>query len=398
MQQLDLAFLLTSLGVIRSIFQDLFPFNITNIITHCPINTSCASRFGIQSRMPSSTTVPVVDFSHFYSQNEAERLTTGTAIFEALRDVGFVYLTNHGISRDLLAEAFSQSRAFFDLPLQDKLKAPHPPEAWNQRGYSQFGQEKISLYPDALNTGTESKNTSPTDILECKESFDLGRENDEIMPNIYPPPPLLPRFRDVTSQLFNTLHEFGLDVLQALALGLQLKDENFFAHYHGRDGQEAPMNQLRLLHYPAVSKEAARQGGITRIAPHTDKGTITLLLQEDDGAGGLEVEAERGGRYVPAPVIPGSILVNIGDLLQMWSNDTLRSTRHHIGLPDVDATEGEGEWLVPRRFSIPYFIAPDRDVVVECLDSPLCWGEDRLKKNKPMKAWDYIVKSMEGAY
>ncbi|KAF8429579.1 flavonol synthase/flavanone 3-hydroxylase [Tirmania nivea] len=345
-------------------------------------------------------TVPIVDFSPFYSQNETDRLNTGRAIFEALRDVGFVYLTNHRISKELIAEALSQSHAFFDLPLQDKLKAPHPPESWNQRGYSQIGQEKISLYPDALNTGTETNidRTGLTSVLECKESFDLGRENDTIMPNIYPPPELLPNFRDVTMRLFNTLHSFGLDVLKALALGLRLQDENFFSHYHGKDGQEAPMNQLRLLHYPPVSKEAARQGGITRIAPHTDKGTITLLLQEDDGVGGLEVEAQRGGRYVPVPVIPGSILLNIGDLLQMWSNDTLRSTKHHIGVPRVDVTQESREWLLPRRLSIPYFIAPDWDVVVECLDTPLCWGEGRPKKNKPMKAWDYIVRSMEGAY
>jgi len=158
------------------------------------------------------------------------------------------------------------------------------------------------------------------------------------------------------------------------------------------------MNQLRLLHYPAVTKEAAAKGGLTRISPHTDKGTLTLLLQEDDGVGGLEVEAERGGRYVPVPVIPGGILVNIGDLLQFWSNDTLRSTRHHISLPDLNSAAGDGELLLPRRFSIPYFVAPDWDTVVECLDSPLCWGDAKPKKNEPIRAWDYIVKSMEGGH
>lgn len=284
------------------------------------------------------------------------------------------------------------------MPQEVKLQVPHPPESWNNRGYSQIGQEKLSLYPDALNTGIKSTNTVAT-VFELKESFDLGREGDTITPNIWLPDSVLPDFRKTITELFNALHIFGLDVFGALALGLQLKDEYFFSHYHGKDGQEAPMNQMRLANYPGVYKGAARRGGLTRISPHTDKGTITLLLQEDDGAGGLEVEAQRGGKYVPAPVIPGSILLNIGDLLQMWSNDTLRSTRHHIGLPDVDAVAGgDDELLVPGRLSIPYFLAPDRDAFVECLDTPLCWNEENPKRNPPMKAWDYIIQSLEGAY
>lgn len=160
------------------------------------------------------------------------------------------------------------------------------------------------------------------------------------------------------------------------------------------------MNQLRLLHYPAITKAAAAKGGLTRISPHTDKGTLTLLLQEGEEVGGLEVEAERGGRYIPVPVIPGGILVNIGDLLQFWSNDTIRSTRHHIGVPELDSvTEvGGSELLLPRRLSIPYFVAPDWNAVVECLDSPLCWGDAKPKKYEPIRAWDYIVKSMEGGH
>ena len=293
----------------------------------------------------------------------------------------------------------SKSRAFFNLPLEDKLKAPHPPESWNQRGYSRVGLEKLSLYPDRLNTGTPRTASPPTPIFENKESFDIGRENDSIMPNIWPPPPILPDFRPTMTTLFDTLHDFGQNVLQALALGLQLEDASYFSRFHGRT--EDPMNQLRLLHYPAVSRHEVQKGDMTRIVPHTDKGTITLLLQEDDGVGGLEVQTH-SGEYVLAPLIPGAILVNVGDLLQMWSNEVLKSTRHHIGLPDPKsldlAAEGEGEVLVPRRFSIPYFVAPDRDAVVECLESKLCWGEERPKKYEPVKAWDYIFRSMSGAY
>lgn len=186
--------------------------------------------------------------------------------------------------------------------------------------------------------------------------------------------------------MFHTLQKTAIEILHALALGLGL-EERFFDAYHSAT---EPCHQLRLLHYPAIEESVLRDGSTARIVAHTDKGTITLLLQEDDGVAGLEVGDASGG-FVAAPVVPGSVLVNIGDLLQMWSNDVLKSTRHRVVAP----REEQGG-MVGRRFSIPYFVAVDRDVVVECLDG--CWGEGREKKYEKVKAWDYIAKAMSPSY
>ena len=295
----------------------------------------------------------------------------------------------------------TQSRAFFNLPLESKLKAPHPAEAWHHRGYSTVGQEKVSLYPDPITGVMSSSGAAPT--FECKESFDIGRdENDSLTPNIWPPDDLVPGFREANVRLFETLRATAMQVLAALALGMGLPDERFFDGFHSvRDCA----NQLRLLHYPPVERAALQTGEKERIVAHTDKGTITLLLQEDDGVGGLEVEAEVGGgrrEFVAAPAVPGAVLINIGDLLQMWSNDVLRSTRHRVGLPPSPPSPtvlGEAEaddGTVGRRFSVAYFIAVDRDAVVDCLEP--CHGPDRPKKYPPVLAWDYITKAMSAAY
>lgn len=297
-----------------------------------------------------------------------------------------------------------QSRAFFSLPLESKLKAPHPAEATHHRGYSSVGQEKVSLYPDPITGAMASFGAT----FECKESFDMGRdENDSLTPNIWPPDDLVPGFREANMHLFATLRATAMQVLAALALGMGLPDEGFFDGFHSAHGCG---NQLRLLHYPAVERAALRAGEKERISSHTDKGTITLLLQEDDGVGGLEVEADIGAGaeagtaaerrgFVAAPAIPGAVLVNIGDLLQMWSNDVLRSTRHRVGLPPSPSPaateEGEGGMADP-RFSIAYFVAVDRDTVVDCLET--CHGPDRPKKYPPVNAWDYINHAMSTAY
>jgi isopenicillin N synthase-like dioxygenase len=129
---------------------------------------------------------------------------------------------------------------------------------------------------------------------------------------------------------------------------------------------------------------------------------MTLLLQ--DSIGGLEVEdIYEKDKFVPAPYIPGTIVVNIGDFLQRWSNDTLKSTLHRVRAPpliEVDDSEGTGEKKKKRvtqaRYSIPYFVTADREKTIDCL--PGCWGLDRPKKYDAINARDYIEMRLNATY
>lgn len=234
---------------------------------------------------------------------------------------------------------------------------------------------------------------------DVKESFELGNENDERMRNIWIPEESLPGFRGFFAKFFTTCSGLETLMLRLTAIGMGL-DEAFFLDYH-----KDRTNQCRLLHYPPVEEELLIHGKAERIAAHTDFATMTILFQ--DAVGGLEVEdIHEKGKFNPAPYIPGTSVVNIGDLLMRWSNHELKSTMHRVRAPPlVNADElGEGSGLdgsgqgrmTKPRYSIPYFISPDRDRVIECL--PNCHGEGRPKMYEPITSSDYIAMRMNATY
>lgn len=278
----------------------------------------------------------------------------------------------------------SQSAKFFALPEETKMKAPHPPEGWWHRGYSGIGREKVSHM--VFDSDELAKLRQVPDI---KESFEMGREDSEKLPNIWLPESELPGFRAFFNDFYGRCNKLELDILRALAIGMDL-DENYFVKYH-----QYADNQTRILHYPPVEEEILRMGKGERIAAHSDFGTITLLFQ--DAVGGLEVEdPHQKGVFRPASYIPGTVLVNVGDFLQRWSNDILKSTVHRVRAPPlVEGEKGKGR-ITPARYSIPYFCGADVDAVVECV--PSCFGPDNPKKYEPINAGQYLDMRMNAIY
>ncbi|KEF54470.1 uncharacterized protein A1O9_09637 [Exophiala aquamarina CBS 119918] len=327
---------------------------------------------------PAELAIPIINLEPLRSGTPEQALDTGRNVYDAFRGVGFAYIKNHGLPQELLDQAFEWSAKFFALSQSDKDKAPHPPYGWWHRGYSGVGREKVvqMVYDKE----------SIADLRKCpdfKESFELGREDDERTPNIWPPEEVLPGFRDFFNRFFETCYKIELDLLRAIALGMGLP-ENFFQEYHTKRD-----NQIRLLHYPPVEAELLRNGSMERIAAHTDFGTMTLLFQ--DQVGGLEVEdIHEKGKFNPAPFIPGTIVVNIGDFLQRWSNDTLKSTLHRVRAPPL--VEG----ITKARFSIPYFVTADREKTIDCI--PGCASEEKPKKYEPINAREYIEMRLNATY
>jgi isopenicillin N synthase-like dioxygenase len=278
----------------------------------------------------------------------------------------------------------SKSAKFFALPQEIKDKAPHPPEGWWQRGYSGFGREKLSQMVFDRESIAELRK-----VPDVKESFDMGKENNPRMPNIWLPEEDLPGFRGFFNRFYALCNQLGLDIMRALALGMGL-DEDFFVAYH----QNAD-NQTRILHYPSVPEDLLRLGKAERIAAHSDFGTITLLFQ--DRVGGLEIEdPQKEGLFKPVPYIHGTVVVNVADFLKMWTNDTLKSALHRVcAPPSVESEQGEGK-VVPERFSIPYFYGPDAEKTVECV--PGCCGPERPKRYGPTTVGEYINMRVDALY
>jgi len=178
-----------------------------------------------------------------------------------------------------------------------------------------------------------------------KEHFECGHEDNDGMPNIWLPDGVLPGFKETCLEFYRVCHSIELEICRALAVALRLPEDYFARHHTAAD------NQLRLLHYPSVPAKDLQNETIQRISQHSDYGTITLLFQDDTG--GLEIEDPSvPGLFRPTPPIHDTIIVNTGDFLQRWLNDTIKSPVHRVRAPPGSTTP---DGMVPARYSIPYF-------------------------------------------
>ncbi|KAM4067147.1 2OG-Fe(II) oxygenase superfamily protein [Hirsutella rhossiliensis] len=338
--------------------------------------------------MAASTTarcsgIPIVDLAPLESDSPRELEETAARLYDAFKNVGFAYVKNHGVPQDVVDEAFAWSRKFFALPQSVKDKAPHPPYGWHHRGYSGVGVEKTTQMMFDDEDISESRK-----VPDCKESFEIGSDENARMPNIWPPEHEVPGFREFFGRFYDACYGVEVKLLKAIAVGMGL-DEGYFLDYHSKTN-----NQIRLLHYPPVDASLLGEGKVECIGAHTDFGTMTLLFQDE--VGGLEVEdISDKGRFNPAPYMDGTVVVNIGDLLMRWSNDELKSTLHRVRTP-ADQGRALGQRMTRARYSIPYFVCADGDRTIDCV--PGCFGPGRPKKYAPINCDEYVDMRMNALY
>lgn len=145
----------------------------------------------------------------------------------------------------------------------------------------------------------------------------MGSDNNSDQPNQWIPEEILPGFHDFMMRFYWECFKAASDILRALALGIGLEDENHILKLHSGNN-----NQLRLLHYPPIPAAAVESQTMARMPAHCDWSSITMLFQDD--CGGLEVEDPKNpDNFIPATPVKNAIVMNVGDLLQMWSNGEL---------------------------------------------------------------------------
>ncbi len=256
---------------------------------------------------------------------------------------GFAVIGDHGLSPSMIDAAVTETRRLFALP--DAQKAAYAVAAGaGQRGYTPFGRET------AKDAGSH----------DLKEFWHVGRDLPAdhpyraVMPdNLWPSE--LPGFRPAVSALYDALDQLGAKVLSAIAHHLGVAYNAF--EDPTRDGNSI----LRLLHYPPVAADAP---GV-RAAAHEDINAITLLLGAEEA--GLEL-LDRDGRWLPVQPPPGSVVCNIGDMLQRLTNHVMPSTSHRVVNP---ARERQGL----SRYSMPFFLHFRPDFVIRTL--PNCITPER---------------------
>ncbi|KAM0944693.1 putative aminocyclopropanecarboxylate oxidase [Dioscorea sansibarensis] len=281
----------------------------------------------------------------------------------ACLDSGFFYIIDHGIPQDFMDEVFSQSKKFFHLPMDERMKLLRNEK---NRGYTPILDEILDRdnqvdgdYKEGYYIGVEVPAGNP----QAEKPF-YG-------PNLWPPEGLLPGWRSTMEKYHKEALRVARAVARIIALALDL-DGDFF------DKPEMlgePIATLRLLHYQGTMSNPSR--GIYGAGAHSDYGLITLLATDD--VVGLQICKDKDAQpqiweYIEP--VKGGFIVNLGDMLERWSNCIFRSTLHRV------ITDGR------ERYSIAYFVEPSHDCIVECL--PTCKSEENPPKFPPISCSAYL--------
>ncbi|HUJ82976.1 MAG TPA: 2-oxoglutarate and iron-dependent oxygenase domain-containing protein [Candidatus Acidoferrales bacterium] len=318
---------------------------------------------------------PVVDISVFTqaktgsSTLDAKR-AIARVVDEVCRETGFLAVSGHGVPAATIQRAWNSARDFFDLPAEKKLRVKMRYDGYPY-GYSPLQAEAL-----AKSKGNET----PPDL---KESFNIGpleqKPGDERDPNadfryaknIWPAEPA--GFQEAAVAYYGALSGLAGKIMRIFALALDLA-ENYF-----EPKIDDPISALRMLNYPHSG--IAPQPGQLRAGAHSDYGSLTILLA-DAAPGGLEIRTPEG-EWIAVPALAGAFIVNIGDLMALWTNDRWVSTLHRVVNPPADHRGST------RRQSFAFFHQPNWDAEISCI--PTCLGAGEEAKYPPVRSGEYLM-------
>jgi isopenicillin N synthase-like dioxygenase len=274
--------------------------------------------------------VPTLDARDVQSAKFAQDIAAAYA------EYGFVIIENHGIDKALIDRCLDCFHRFFALPVEEKMNYKLP-AGGGARGYTPFGIET-------------AKGAKHHDL---KEFWHIGRElppghpfTKDMAPNIWVDS--IPGFREATYGLFQAFDALGARLLSAIARAAGLP-ETFFD-----DKVNLGNSILRVIHYPPMPPEPTES---VRAGAHEDINVITLLLGAEEP--GLQVLTKRG-EWLPINPAPGSLVCNVGDMLQRLTNKHLRSTTHRVVNPPRERAS-------KARYSLPFFLHFNPDFLIKTM-------------------------------
>ena len=323
--------------------------------------------------------VPVIDLTTARAGSDTDRSAIAATIDTTCRGSGFLVVTGHGVDPGLIERMHDVTLAFFSLPTEVKQRYQVTPGDPTIRGFyntdSYFGaSDDTETAPDLCQMFTMSRTGEPGRA----SALTLGDYYEQwTAPNRWPEE--LPELRSVWLEYYAVLEELSTDLMRLFAIALGL-DEYFFD-----DKIDDHLTNMAANFYPPV--EAEPLPNQYRRGPHSDFGTLTVLYQDDTG--GLEVLRRETGDWLGVPVVADSFVVNLGDLMEVWTNDRWRSTKHRVRVPPSDKRS-------IARVSIPFFHQPNWNALIECLPSCLGAGEEPV--HSPVTSGTYLMRKIQMAY
>lgn len=306
--------------------------------------------------------IPVLDVSRWLADTPGALEELAPVVARSCADTGFLVFTNHGVAQRLIDDCFSASAAFFALPDEQKLALRvgelnigyMPPGAQTIRTSTIADVRKPNLNETFY--VTEERSADDPDILAQKPFVGLNRW-----------PSSLPEFRRATLAYYNAMRRLSERMLPVFVAAMGMSPQALDA-----DFREATCT-LRLLRYPPQPDQAEDQFGF---APHIDTGMLTFLAQSR--LPGLEVRT-RDGIWLRPPAIPGTFVVNTGEMLGRYSNDRFAPTPHRVLNTNREA-----------RYAIPFFLSPANEAVIRPVAS--CIGPDNPPRHPPLRYLDHRMK------
>ncbi|OJD18509.1 hypothetical protein AJ78_01498 [Emergomyces pasteurianus Ep9510] len=274
-----------------------------------------------------SSVLPVIDLRNFSSAEDLapELMTVG-------KDPGFFYLIGHELTDDIVRQMFDLADDFFQNTYKE--------EKMRFVGGGGLGY-----------TGLRDENLAGKGRGDLKESYYLANPDGGIIQAL---PAILDARKTDIAEFYGKCESLADRLLQAFAVGLKLPQDYLSERHKGDE------SRLRFLHYPSIEEGGqetpeANQVDI-RAGAHTDYGSITLLFRQPSEKGGLQVLINN--EWVDIPCVQDAVVVNIADALEFWTCGRLRSTIHRVVFP-------RNECENVKRLSMPFFVQPDRDVLME---------------------------------
>ena len=321
-----------------------------------------------EDTVASEAQIPVINLDPFFRGEPGALDHLADELRDACTRVGFFYIKNHGVPDGIIENAFAQNRRFHDEPIENKRKLK----------LDQFNVGFLEINTSTQAHSTVHKATKPNQNESFFVSHDRPTDHpDRINRIAYRGgnywPENLPGFREGVMAYFNALNDLGQRILAPIAVALGLPTD-------GLDGLFSDENHavLRLLHYPPTKLEDNDFGA----GPHTDNSFLTILARME--VPGLAIKLP-SGEWLKPPLIDGTFLVNIGNMMRRMSNDKFLSTPHGV------IVEGDND-----RYSMAYFHSPNPYRVIKVLDS--CVSAEAPAMYEPALYADLIAEFFSANY
>jgi isopenicillin N synthase-like dioxygenase len=307
--------------------------------------------------------IPILDVAAYLNHEPGALAALSVALRGALEDVGFYYICGHDVPQALIDRVFAACARFHDQTFADKIAL--------RANEHNVGYMPVNGYVSKSSRVEQAKRPNLVEAFFVKR--DLPPDHPDVLAKIryrctnqWPNPDALPGFRDTVVAYCHRMEQLCKRMLPVYALALELEPDFF------DDAFREPQYALRMSHYPPAASGDADQYGV---APHTDSSFLTMLAQS--ALPGLSIRLP-AGEWIDAPVLPGTFIVNSGDMLRRWTNHRFLSTPHR-----VINRNGHLD-----RYAIPFFFDATYNYPMACI--PTCQGADNPPRYEPTTYSDYM--------